>query len=218
VTDQTRRIWFVLLTLGIYLGLNILIGYYQLGWRPLAANIALVIVLQGMYAAWFRDAIIVRWLIFGVASGFAELATDAWIVGTGTLEYPTGEPMLWRSPTYMPFAWVVVLSQIGGIGDWLRGKMPLLPASVATAAVSGINIPIYEHIAKDANWWVYLNTPMIGNAPYYIIAAEFLLALPLPWIGHVAAQRPVAWGLALGVLEGGVMFAASYMSFALLGR
>jgi hypothetical protein len=218
MSHETRRIWFVLLTLGVYLGLNILIGYYRLGWMPLAANIALILVMNVLYVAWFRDGIVARWLIFGLAAGFAELVTDGWIVGTGTLVYPPGEPMLWRSPAYMPFAWVVVLSQIGGIGDWLRGRLPLWAATVATAVFSGINIPIYEHIAKDANWWVYTDTPMIGNAPYYIIAAEFLLALPLPWIGQIAAKRPLVWALVLGLFEGAVMFAASYVSFALLGR
>ena len=54
-----------------------------------------------------RDALLARFLLFGVVVGFTELAADAWLVDyTRTLDYSIGcGPMSWRSPLWMPLAW-----------------------------------------------------------------------------------------------------------------
>lgn len=53
-----------------------------------------------------RDALLARFMIFGLAAGFTELAADAWLVDyTRTLDYSIGGgPMLWHSPIWMPIA------------------------------------------------------------------------------------------------------------------
>lgn len=65
-----------------------------------------------------RDALIGRFLLFGLVVGFAELPADAWLVYyTRTLDYSIGGgPMIWRSPLWMPLAWEVVAVQFGYIG------------------------------------------------------------------------------------------------------
>jgi len=78
-----------------------------------------------------RDALLARFLLFGVVVGFTELAADAWLVDyTRTLDYSIGGgPMIWRSPLWMPLAWEVVAVQFGYIGLrlWERfGKTGLL--------------------------------------------------------------------------------------------
>ena len=47
-----------------------------------------------------RDALLARFLLFGVVVGLTELAADAWLVDyTRTLDYSIGGgPMIWRSP------------------------------------------------------------------------------------------------------------------------
>src|SRR6266550_4249287 len=56
-----------------------------------------------------RDALLGRFLLFGIVVGFCELPADAWLVDyTGTLDYSLGGgPMIWRSPLWMPLAWGV---------------------------------------------------------------------------------------------------------------
>src|SRR5206468_11007356 len=78
-----------------------------------------------------RDALLARFLLFGLVVGFAELVADAWLVDyTHTLDYSIGGgPMIWRSPVWMPLAWEVVAVQFGYIGLrlWERfGKLGLL--------------------------------------------------------------------------------------------
>ena len=62
-----------------------------------------------------RDALLARFLLFGLVVGFTELAADAWLVDyTRTLDYWIGGgPMIWRSPVWMPLAWEVVAVQFG---------------------------------------------------------------------------------------------------------
>ena len=73
------------------------------------------------YVAWRRDIVLARFMVFGLAVGFTELAADAWLVDyTKTLDYSIGGgPMLWRSPIWMPIAWEIVAVQFGMVGLWL---------------------------------------------------------------------------------------------------
>ena len=100
-------------------------------WRTGAAlNVVDNCLLLGFVLA-KRDALLARFLLFGVFVGFTELAADAWLVDyTHTLDYSIGGgPMIWRSPLWMPLAWEVVAVQFGYIGLrlWERfGKLGLL--------------------------------------------------------------------------------------------
>ena len=62
-----------------------------------------------------RDALLARFLLFGLVVGLAELPADAWLVDyTRILDYSIGGgPMIWRSPVWMPQAWEVVAVQSG---------------------------------------------------------------------------------------------------------
>src|SRR5262249_59917669 len=67
-----------------------------------------------------RDALLARFLLFGVVVGLTELAADAWLVDyTRTLNYSIGGgPMIWRSPLWMPLAWEIVAVPFRD--GWLR--------------------------------------------------------------------------------------------------
>ena len=117
-----------------------------------------------------RDPLLGRFIVFGLAVGFTELAADAWLVDyTGTLDYSIGGgPMIWRSPLWMPLAWEVVAVQFGYIGLrlWERfGKLGLIMIGL----IGAINIPFYEAMARRIHWWEYSGCKMISFTPWYII-------------------------------------------------
>src|SRR5215510_117100 len=114
-----------------------------------------------------RDALLARFLLFGVVVGFTELAADAWLVDhTRTLDYSIGGgPMIWRSPIWMPFAWEIVAVQFAVVGGWLRSKWGMM-GIVFSGLIGAINIPFYEELALKTNWWAYSNCRMLSHTPY----------------------------------------------------
>src|SRR5216110_3408852 len=91
-----------------------------------------------------HDALLERFLLFGVMVGFTELIGDAWLAITRARSIipSAAAPMIWRSPLWMLLAWEVVAVQFGyiGLGLWERfGKTDLL----MSALVGAINIPFY---------------------------------------------------------------------------
>lgn len=223
--EQTRRTLFVAGTAGAYLIANILIAWRRGGWRPLSIVIAALLAACLAFSWYFRDIALLYYVIFGVVAGVAELPTDAWLVKVSdTLIYPPDEPMIWASPAYMPFAWAVVLVQVCVLGDALAVYTGLAAGTLLVALLAGLYIPVFEHLAKDANLWWYRDTPMIFNAPYYVILAEFLLGLPLVWMGLKADDNTFELGelalvVGLGLLEGLiVMFVAVLIAWKAVGK
>lgn len=214
---EKRRLIFVLVTMAVALAFNAVSARFELGWGSAAAITALVLVADVVFIWRYRDGLLAHWLGFGLLAGWLELIADWWMVRTGTLVYPPGEPMIWASPAYMPFAWATVLAQVGVIASWLRERLPLWAAAVVAAATSAAYIPIYEHLARSANWWMYRDTPMISFAPYYIITGEFLTALPFALLAPLVALRRPAWTIGLGVAEGIWMLPAFVVGFTLFG-
>jgi len=188
-------------------------------WKTgLALNLVDNALLLG-YVATYRDFVLARLMIFGLAVGFAELAADAWLVDyTKTLDYSVGGgPMIWRSPLWMPFAWEVVAVQFGYIGLWLWKRYGRW--GLATIGLLGaINIPYYEEMARRINWWTYSNCRMLSNTPYYIILGELGIAILLAllakrvsagtWTSSILAGLAggvgifVCYALAYGITDG----------------
>jgi hypothetical protein len=223
--DEVRRTWFVFGTLVFYFAANVVISRARGGWKPLTFVIAVCLAAFLGYAWYFSDVAMVYYVIFGVVAGFFELPTDAWLVKSSqTLIYPADEPTIWASPAYMPFAWAVVLVQVAVLGDALVPRLHLAFATLLVALLAGLYIPVYEHLAKDAKLWWYKDTPMIFNAPYYVIGAEFLLGLPLVWMGLKAEVNELSTAeliriVGLGIIEGlVVMFVAVLIAFRLVGK
>jgi len=215
--SQRKRLIFVLCTVGLLVTLNVIASIYALGWKSVAVNTAIILSLFVAFIFKHKDRVLLGWLVFGLVAGFGELLADWWLVQTGTLVYPQDEPMIWVSPAYMPFAWAMVLLQIGGLASWFTERYSTVVAGVLTAVAAGINIPLYEHLAKGADWWFYQSTPMIFSAPYYVILAEFLLAVPLAFFARRVTSGPLKGAVLLGVVEAFVMLVASWIGFKVLG-
>lgn len=216
--DDGARLRFVLATIALVAGSNVVGAWTQAGPRFALASTAFTTAVMVGWTAWRRDPVLARWLVIGLVAGWLEIATDAWLVAsTGTLHYPPDEPMVWDSPLYMPFAWTLVLAQLGIVGGWLSQRMSMLRASLLCALLGGISIPLYEHLAHDARYWSYSDTPMLMNAPLYIIVSEFLLSLPLVWIHRQAVARRWPWSIALGLGLGLWMLPSVVLAWWLVG-
>jgi hypothetical protein len=166
-----------------------------------------------------RDAVLARFLLFGVVVGLTELAADAWLVDyTRTLDYSVGGgPMIWRSPLWMPLAWEVVAVQFGYIGLRLWecfGKAGLL----MIGWLGAINIPFYEEMARRIHWWQYSGCRMISYTPWYIIVGEFGIALVFASLAR--NLRRDSWGVAVvaGVAGGASIFVCYAAAFLITDR
>ncbi|MEL7061014.1 MAG: hypothetical protein AAGN46_13415 [Acidobacteriota bacterium] len=214
---QEQTVRFVLLTIGIMVALNIVSSILAVGWISAVVTTGIIFSSYLVYVVVRRDRFLAGWVVLGVVAGFLELFADAWLVGTGSLIYPQGEPMLWKSPAYMPFAWANVLIQIGAIGHVLRHRLSLPLAILATCMLSGLNIPLYEMLAKHSGWWHYVDTPMIFGAPYYILLAEFLIGGPMVLVSMAMDEKPITRALPLGVVVGIGLFLVCPLAWWLLG-
>lgn len=169
-----------------------------------------------------RDALLARFLLFGVVVGITELVADAWLVDyTRTLDYSIGGgPMIWRSPLWMPLAWEVVAVQFGYIGLrlWERfGKTGLLTIGLLGA----INIPFYEEMARRIHWWQYSPESvrgMISYTPWYIIVGEFGIALVFALLARTLRRDSWRVAVVAGVAGGASIFVCYAAAFLITDR
>jgi len=188
-------------------------------WRTgVALNIVDNCLLVGFVLA-KRDALLARFLLFGLLVGFTELAADGWLVDyTHTLDYSIGGgPMIWRSPFWMPLAWEVVAVQFGYIGLrlWERfGNLGLFLIGLLGA----INIPFYEEMARRIHWWQYSGCRMISLTPWYIIVGEFGIALAFALLARTLRRGSVRTALIAGVAGAISIFACYAVAFLITDR
>lgn len=185
-------------------------------WRTgLALNLLDNLLLLG-FVLRHRDIILGRLLLFGLTVGFAELATDAWLVDhTRTLDYSIGGgPMLWRSPIWMPLAWEIVGVQFGYVGLWLWRRFDRW-GLIAIGLLGAINIPYYEEMARRINWWEYSKCRMLSNTPYYIILGEFGIAIMLAILAKRVVQGSLINTVWLGLAGGAGIFICYAVAYGL---
>lgn len=201
INKQTT--WFVLITQTIMMGWSILASIYHLG-----SNQAFILTIGGFivylgYGLITKNELFNKILLFGLIAGILELLADRYSVVTiGALVYPSGETMLLNSPAYMPFSWAVALTQLGYYSLLLIRWKGMNLATWVMMLSGGMYIPLYEHLAKGADWWYYRDVSMIFNAPYYIIICEALVSLTLPMAMYYVAIRKKWFALILGAIVG----------------
>ena len=166
-----------------------------------------------------RDALLGRFLLFGLVVGLTELSADAWLVDyTRTLDYSVGGgPMIWRSPLWMPLAWEVVAVQFGYIGLrlWERfGKAGLL----MVALLGAINIPFYEEMARRIHWWQYSGCRMISFTPWYIVLGEFGIALAMAVLARTLRHGTWREAVSAGIGGGFSIFVCYVLAFLITDR
>ncbi|MDX1686299.1 MAG: hypothetical protein R3275_13765 [Saprospiraceae bacterium] len=209
---------FIFITILLTLALAALSSYLQAGWMSAFGLAIGMYLLIGGFAYYTSDQFLYRLLLFGIIAGLIELFADCWLVhSTQTLFYPLDEPTLACSPFYMPFAWAVVLIQVGYLGWLISGHKSIWVSILATAVLGLLFIPLFEHWANSAGWWVYRDTPMIFNTPYYIILAEGLICMTLPLFFKIQSHKNYWLAAIFGVMEGFWIWASYVIAYAILG-
>lgn len=215
---KEKEVRFVIFTLVLTVTIAALSALFALTWRSAFALAFGMYFLLGWFAFKQNDHFLKKLLVFGIAAGITELLADCWLVqSTGTLIYTNNEPMIACSPLYMPFAWAVLLIQIGYLGWLISREEKMWVSIVATTLIGFAVIPLFEHWAKGAGWWYYVNTKMFLNTPYYIILAEGLICSILPlYFAHIH-QKKFRWQLPLGIVQGLWIWASYFIAFKLVG-
>lgn len=217
-TDRKRNI-FIIGSMAVAVLCLVFNAYFFKGWVSATVWGFGFSIAYALYAIVTKDALLGRFLLFGMFAGWIELLPDHWLVaGTKTLVYPPHEPIVDSSPLYMPFSWLTVFIQVGFIGFLLYKRMGLLKASLIVTVLGAIIIPVYEHLAIQAGWWSYRNTPMLFNVPYYVIVAEGLLMATIPFFYSRCEKSKWAAIPLLGFIQGMVMWLCCIIAFALVGK
>jgi hypothetical protein len=220
LTTADRQRWILTLsTLALSLVGDSISALFGLGWTAASALAAVLLTIYGLYLLVTRDPVIARLTLFGLVVGFGELPADAFgVTTTQTLVYWPGGPFIWDTPLYMPFSWIVVIAQLGFIAAFLVPRIGLGKAMIGMAIFGGINIPIYEFLAKFAHFWYYHNTPLLlGVTPYYVILAEMLLSMSLPLLAYLAIGARPGKVVALGLVQALWIYVAGRIAYALVG-
>src|SRR5437879_1853245 len=217
--QDKERTWFVLSVMTSGILILIFDSVFDHGWVSASwwgYGLSAVFL---AYATIRKDRLLIHFFVFALTAGVAELLADKWLVDfTKTLIYPHPEPMLLRSPAYMPFSWTVVLIEVGYIGWLLTQRWGLLIATIGLCILGAMLVPLYETWAIHAKWWYYINTPMIWIVPKYVILAEGLLMLSVPYLLMKTEKANTFTVILLGVAEGAVMFVACVIAYYVLGR
>jgi len=208
---QTR---FKLFTLAFIIIARLVASHLEWGW-PFAAALAFGMTAVFLaYAFIMDDDLLKKVVLFAIVAGFTELAADWWLVDiTKTLVYAPNEPFIWKSPLYMPFAWTMVLTNIGLAGYFLLYKEPKWLAVLITVLIGAIVIPLFEHWAKGAGWWFYRDSKMIWDVPYYIILGEGLICAFLGIIINYLNHHRFRNFIFFGILQGLWIWVSYYIAF-----
>jgi hypothetical protein len=215
-----KRLLLIMTTIGInVVAVALLTMVPWSDWRTgLALNLVDNAILLG-FVVKQSDVLLARFIVFGLAVGFTELAADAWLVDfTKTLDYSIGGgPMLWRSPLWMPFAWEIVAVQFGYVGLCLWNRFGGW-GLVGIGLLGAINIPYYEEMARHINWWQYVNCRMLSYTPYYIILGEFGIAILLTILAKRITRGTWTTALLTGTAGGLGIFICYALAYALTDR
>lgn len=210
--------WVVWASIVLLLSSAHLSSRYALGWPAATVAAGSMFAFMTLYALIAHDSFFKHLLMFGLAAGWVELLADHWLVnGTKTLVYAVDEPMIWSSPAYMPFAWAVVITQIGYLGWLISSREKLWETIILSFFIGTAMIPLYEHWAHKANWWKYIDCRMLADTPYYIVIGEGIICSMLPLFYEKLAQtNRVFYFVMGGVLFGFWIWLAYYLSYVYL--
>lgn len=217
--SEQKRLVVILMSIGISLcGMFLFTRLNVPGWKAAwILNGTNTAFLLGMSAV-HRDRLIPKLLLFGMAFGVVELAADAYLVdGIHVLDYSIGGgPMLWRSPTYMPLAWAIVVTQLGYLGMRLVQRFRVA-GYLLIGLIGALNIPTYEELAFYTRWWRYENCRMFRHTPYHIIVGEFIIAIGATAVAMQLQRRKFTSSAALGALAGLVPLVGYALGFWITG-
>lgn len=209
---------FIIGTITITLAAAIIDAIFDLKYQSAFWLAISMFILISLFGYGNKDKFLQKLVFLGLVAGFVELIADNWLVnGISSLVYPFGEPRIWASPNYMPFAWAVILVQVGYV-SWLFTKnCSKLKIFIITFLIGACFIPVFETCAKYAEWWYYNPfKTMLFNTPLYIIVGEGLIAASLPFIYRNILKQNYFTVMLLGIAQGLWIFLAYYIAYITL--
>lgn len=222
--SEIPPIHFVIITLGILLAVSVANAAFHAGQTPLVITIIALYFSFFIYGAKTGDHTIWIWLVYGLVTGLVEVASDcdAHLVNVmKVLVYPPNVPKIGVSPAYLPFAWALIWTELGLIGEWIRRQRTLLGPTLLIGLTGSVLIAVFENLARPAGWWFYRDTPMLIFAPYFVMLFEFLstaVIVPIGWyIARSSIRGAYMWAVIFGVGSGIWMCVAMRIGFYLLG-
>ncbi len=214
---KRKETLFVLGCMGITLVVTLLSAHFKTGYWSAFVLATGMYGIMGLFALTQNDLFLKQLLLFGLIAGSVELLADCWLVETAqNLVYPANEPKLFCSPNYMPFAWAVVLVQVGYLGYLISSKVKMLEAMLLSMLIGMVFIPVFEQCAYWAEWWYYKPCKMLLNTPWYIIMAEGIICFFLPAIFFVETKKRTIATILFGLAQGLLIFIAYYISYKLI--
>ncbi len=194
---------FIIISMIVTLGITLLSAHFKWGFESaFILAIGMYLILTG-YAFINSDRFLKKLLLFGILAGFTELIADKWLVqNIHSLVYPQNEPKILCSPNYMPFAWAVVLIQVGYLGWLISQQQKMIEAMILCLIIGICFIPVFEQCAYYANWWYYNPSKMLLNTPWYVIISEGLICFFLPAIFFYETNHGKKFAILFGIGEG----------------
>ena len=195
-----------------------LLDVYTCWWYIGYVDVGLSLYLLLLLAAKNFKPLLGRLLLLGIIAGICELFTDAsgeYVVHS--LIYPSGEPMLWASPVYMPLSWLVVLTPLGYIAWRLQALLGRGKTLLICGIWGAIQIPLFEEMAYYGGWWRYRPTPlMLGHTPAYVLLFEGLVGVALVPLCTYLERRSWPQVAGLGIVLGAWLPWAALIAWLLL--
>lgn len=211
-----RAFLFILTTQLIQLGAAWISSIYNLGWTSAAAITYTLLIVYISYAIVSKNMVIRHLIVFALVAGIVELWADNYSVSaTSTLVYTNG-PSIWSSPAYMPFAWVMIFTQLGFYSKMIVKWKGIWWAIIALAIFGGIYIPIYEHLAANAHWWYYRYSRMFYSAPYFVIMAEAMMCISVPPLVNLAIRKGYFWTVFFAIIQGIIIYFCGWLAYELI--
>ncbi|MEI6583442.1 MAG: FAD-dependent oxidoreductase [Chitinophagia bacterium] len=165
------------------------------------------------------DSFMQRIIVLGTAAGFTELLANNWLIkGLHALNFPDHQPSFFSTPAYMPFAWALILVQIGYVGYIYSFKKSTTKAFILNFSLGILLIAVFNIVAKNAHWWEYAKSEhMLLQTPTFILLGNGLICAVLPFIFRQQLNSSTRISFLIGIGLGLWIFAAYLLSHILLG-
>jgi hypothetical protein len=221
ITSQVgkKRTLLILITLG-YIIVGVLISsYLSIGWITAAILAFSTIAAYLVFGYVKKDKLLLNILVFAIVAGFTELLADYWLIhGIHRLVYIDAGPFVAASPLYMPFAWALVLTQLGYLGWLLSYRWNMWKVMLFGAVCGAVIIPYYEFLAKNAKWWYYLlPEKQFLNTPYLIILGEAIIIAILPPVFRKIEKLKPIHSIILGIFVGLWIWSSYFIAYLITG-
>lgn len=210
------RLRIVLVTIGINMAAVVLLALTN--WRDSRTGLVLDLINNAVFVGFIvskRDALLLRFMIFGVAIGIAELAADSWFVShEHNAGYYIGidSPMSMGSWWWIQSKWQVAAVQFGYVGLRLHERFGVC-GLLLNGVLAGIFTPFYV-------WWAavpYLGTlagyRAIFGVPYYAFLSLFGIAVGFGWLARHLLRGGMTRALLAAVAACAVTYVCDAVAF-----